>query len=93
MKIVRTILKQNTAVGSLEKVDMLFDFIHPLIYDAEDGTQDSDDEEVGILPSQSPSVFCLHCSAEWITMGLLGKLQSHQDLLFKVGVHLLWPPS
>lgn len=49
MKIVRTILKQNTAVGSLEKVDMLFDFIQPLIHDAEDGTQDSDDEEVIIL--------------------------------------------
>ncbi len=46
VKIVRTILKQNTAVGSLEKVDMLFDFIQPLIQDAEDGSEESDDEEV-----------------------------------------------
>ena len=32
MKIrMQTILKNDTTVGSLEKVDMLFDFIAPLV--------------------------------------------------------------
>lgn len=45
VKIVQTILKQNTHVGSLEKVDMLFDFIQPLTQDVEgDEEADADDE-------------------------------------------------
>lgn len=43
MKIVETILKQDTAVGSLEKVDMLFDFIVPLVQDIE-GIEEEDEE-------------------------------------------------
>ena len=55
VKIVKTILKQNTHVGSLEKVDMLFDFIQPLTQDAEGEEEDSDDE-VGKYPLSALSV-------------------------------------
>ncbi|KAK9808922.1 hypothetical protein WJX72_006449 [[Myrmecia] bisecta] len=44
VKIVQVILKNTTRVTSVEKVDMLFDFINPLIVDVE-GTQDDTDEE------------------------------------------------
>ena len=43
MKIVQTILKQDAEVGSLEKSDMLLDFIAPLIQDTE-GVEEEDDE-------------------------------------------------
>ena len=48
VKIVQTILKQETTVGSLEKVDMLFDFIAPLVQDAE-GVEEDDDEVSGAV--------------------------------------------
>ena len=56
VKIVQTILKQNTDVGSLEQVDMLFDFIHPLVYDAEDGDEDDSDDEVRRLSSAGSNI-------------------------------------
>ena len=48
VKIVQTILKQETTVGSLEKVDMLFDFIAPLVQDVE-GVEEDDDEVSGAI--------------------------------------------
>ena len=48
VKIVQTILKQETTVGSLEKVDMLFDFIAPLVQDVE-GVEEDDDEVSGAV--------------------------------------------
>ena len=48
IKIVQAILKQDTCVGSLEQVDMLFDFIQPLVQDPEDDSgiieEELDDE-------------------------------------------------
>ena len=60
VKIVQTILKQNTTVGSLEQVDMLFDFIQPLVHDPEESPEDDDDEEVEPKFSSSTDVAKKH---------------------------------
>ena len=53
VKIVQTILKNGTVVGSLEKVDMLFDFIAPLIKDVEGVADDTDDEVTCLFETSS----------------------------------------
>ena len=44
VKIVETILKNDTSVDSVERVNMLFDFIAPLAKDTEGVDTDPDDE-------------------------------------------------
>ena len=52
VRICQTILKQRTMVSSMEKVEMLLDFISPLIKDTE-GL--GDDDDVGVcLASNLP---------------------------------------
>lgn len=56
VKIVQTILKQNTAVGSLEQVDMLFDFIQPLVHDLEGEAEEDEDDEVRTHNDHVPGI-------------------------------------
>lgn len=49
VKIVQTILKQDSNVGSLEKVDMLFDFIAPLVQPANAAEEELEDDEVRVV--------------------------------------------
>lgn len=56
VKIVQTILRQDAKVGSLEKSDMLLDFIAPLLHDTE-GVEE-DDDEVGSTNIQCADRTC-----------------------------------
>lgn len=53
VKICQTILRQRTLVSSMEKVEMLLDFISPLVKDTE-GLED-DDEVNPALPTPCPA--------------------------------------
>lgn len=47
-KIVGSILKNGTKVSSVAKVEMLFDFIMPLIGDASEDVPEDEDESVSV---------------------------------------------
>ncbi len=62
VRICQTILKQRTLVGSMEKVEMLLDFISPLVKDTEGLEDDDDVSDPGHGLSLPPfPTLCLMC--------------------------------
>ena len=63
VKICQTILRQRTLVSSMEKVEMLLDFISPLVKDTE-GLED--DDEVSPCTMKSCSTLAHSLQVPWV---------------------------